>query len=132
MTHVVTQEHIEFYQKNGFVQVDNILSQEEVAELTEAMEEVMVDRSQLSIATDVSTGSYYKVLNLATASVLWRLLTSVRSACFHKQVYEVSRVPYRSPQVRTLSSSPSICFIYSRTPSAVRTLVCLATSSNVR
>ena len=25
-------------------------------------------------------------------------------------------VPYRSPQVRTLSSSPSICFIYSRTP----------------
>ncbi|WP_169088770.1 phytanoyl-CoA dioxygenase family protein [Paenibacillus sp. PL91] len=63
MTRVVTQEQIEFYQKYGFVQVDNILSEEEVAELTEAMEEVMVDRSQLSIATDVSTGSYYKVLN---------------------------------------------------------------------
>lgn len=35
-------------------------------------------------------------------------------------------------KVSTLSSSPSIYFIYSRTPLAVRTLVCLAASSNVR
>jgi hypothetical protein len=63
MAAIVTQEQIEFYQKNGFVQVDNILSPEEVAEMSEAMEEAMVERPEHSVAKNGSTSSYYKVLN---------------------------------------------------------------------
>lgn len=62
MGKIVTQEQIDFYQENGFVQIDDILTQEEISELTEAMEEAMTTESKLSTSTDSKT-SYYKVLN---------------------------------------------------------------------
>jgi ectoine hydroxylase-related dioxygenase (phytanoyl-CoA dioxygenase family) len=61
---LVTSEQREFYQENGFVQVDNVLSEQEVAELRQYMEEVMVeDSGSISLQTDKKGGSYYRVLN---------------------------------------------------------------------
>ncbi|WP_209445839.1 hypothetical protein [Paenibacillus etheri] len=56
---------------------------------------------------------------VATACVLWRLLTAVRSACFHKQVYEVTSL---TAQI-SLGKSAIFCSIYPLQLSTSFTLV---------
>jgi ectoine hydroxylase-related dioxygenase (phytanoyl-CoA dioxygenase family) len=63
MSMSVSKEQIEFYQKNGFVQIDNLLTPEEVAELAGAMEEAMAVKGSNAVSTDTKGGTYYKVLN---------------------------------------------------------------------
>lgn len=60
---ILTDEQINFYRTNGFVQVDDVLTSSEVAELTEYMEEAMVSKDENSFKTDKEDGSYYRVLN---------------------------------------------------------------------
>lgn len=48
------------------------------------------------------------------------------------RVYDVTSPTIQITQLGTLSSSPSICFNYSRIPLAVWTLVCYVTSSSLR
>jgi len=61
---LLTAEQRAFYQENGFVQVDNVLSEQELAELRQYMEEVMVEETgTMSLQTDKKGGSYYRVLN---------------------------------------------------------------------
>lgn len=61
---LLTSEHRAFYQENGFVQVDNVMSEQELIELRQYMEEVMVEESgSLSLQTDKKGGGYYRVLN---------------------------------------------------------------------
>ena len=59
----LSKEQIEFYQENGFVKVDNVLTSEEVEELRTYIDEVMNNDGQRSVQTDVAEGGYYKVLN---------------------------------------------------------------------
>lgn len=61
MEQVLSKEQIEFYQSNGFLQVDNVFTHGEVDELSEAMEEVMTVKSVNSIS--FAEGAYTKVLN---------------------------------------------------------------------
>lgn len=60
---MVSQEQIEFFKENGFVQIDNILSQQELAELREFMDEIMDSNQKNSIQTDNKGGAYFRVLN---------------------------------------------------------------------
>ncbi|MFB5661078.1 phytanoyl-CoA dioxygenase family protein [Alteribacillus sp. HJP-4] len=57
------QEKIDFYQTNGYVQIDNVLSDAETAELSMHLDEVMNVGSERSVQTSNSDGAYYKVLN---------------------------------------------------------------------
>ncbi|GIN71823.1 SnoK protein [Bacillus sp. J14TS2] len=59
----LSEEQIAYYQENGFVQVDNVLSTDEVAELRTFMDEVMNNKSRSSIQTSEQDDAYYKVLN---------------------------------------------------------------------
>jgi ectoine hydroxylase-related dioxygenase (phytanoyl-CoA dioxygenase family) len=64
MRPLLTEAQRDFYQTNGFVEIDNLLTSAEVAALTHAMDEAMnaagpIDRAIRS-ATD---GPYYRVLN---------------------------------------------------------------------
>lgn len=59
----ITDEQRSYYEENGFVQVDNVLSVEELTELRGYLEEVMGVQGGMSFSTDKSGGSYYKVLN---------------------------------------------------------------------
>lgn len=63
MTKIVEQEKIDFFKENGFVQMDNVLTPEEISELTMYIEEAMASEGTLSMKTDKEGGSYYKVLN---------------------------------------------------------------------
>ncbi|GBF72955.1 phytanoyl-CoA dioxygenase family protein [Paenibacillus sp. 598K] len=58
-----TEEQIAYYQENGFVQIDNVLSPEELEELRNCLNETMGHTGGNSLQTDASGGAYYKVLN---------------------------------------------------------------------
>lgn len=60
---MIAQEHIDFFQENGFVQIDGILTQQELAELRVYMDEIMFSEQGKSIQTDKKGGAYYRVLN---------------------------------------------------------------------
>lgn len=72
MNDVLTQEHIDFYQKNGFVQIDDVLTPDEVAELADYMEEAMREggKDEKSVHNNKHDGVYYRVLNQKVNS--WR------------------------------------------------------------
>ncbi|RKP58142.1 phytanoyl-CoA dioxygenase family protein [Cohnella endophytica] len=77
----ITQKHIDFYQENGFVQVDNMLTPEELAELRGYLEEAMQTESDRSKSTDKKDGSYYRVLNQKVN--LWRDHAGMGKYSFH-------------------------------------------------
>ncbi|OPH57779.1 hypothetical protein BC351_04540 [Paenibacillus ferrarius] len=77
----ITQDHIDFYRENGFVQVDNMLTSEELAELRVYLEEAMQTESDRSLAADQKGGSYYRVLNQKIN--LWRDHAGMGSYSFH-------------------------------------------------
>ncbi|MFC4779513.1 phytanoyl-CoA dioxygenase family protein [Paenibacillus sp. GCM10023252] len=60
---VLEQEKIDYYRENGFVQIDGILSPDEVNELREHLAEVMGADQGHSVSTDKQGGAYYNVLN---------------------------------------------------------------------
>ena len=59
---LLTEEQIGFYRENGFLQVDDVLSPAEVAELAAYMEEAMEEEAQRSVGREKG-GAYYRVLN---------------------------------------------------------------------
>lgn len=59
----VTDEHVRYYQENGFVQVDDVLTPEELVELRTSLDESMNAKSMYALQTDKTGGAYYKVLN---------------------------------------------------------------------
>ncbi|MBD2844198.1 phytanoyl-CoA dioxygenase family protein [Paenibacillus sp. IB182496] len=62
-TIAVTDEQIAYYRENGFVQVDNMVKPDELAELREALDEAMGASGRNSVQTDKSGGVYFNVLN---------------------------------------------------------------------
>lgn len=63
MNPLITTEHIEFYRDNGFVQIDDVLSFDELAELRGALDEVLAVPAKQSIQTSDTQDLYYRVLN---------------------------------------------------------------------
>jgi ectoine hydroxylase-related dioxygenase (phytanoyl-CoA dioxygenase family) len=59
----LSPEKIEFYRQNGFVQIENVFAPHELAELSQALGEVMQSKEGSSVQTDRAGGNYYKVLN---------------------------------------------------------------------
>ncbi|CAM4071092.1 phytanoyl-CoA dioxygenase family protein [Paenibacillus alkaliterrae] len=59
----VTKEQIRYYRDNGFVQIDNILSDEELEELRCHLGETMGVQDGKSLQTSGQGNAYYKVLN---------------------------------------------------------------------
>ncbi|QJD82035.1 phytanoyl-CoA dioxygenase family protein [Cohnella herbarum] len=59
----ITEKHVDFYRENGFVQVDNMLTPDELDQLREYLEEAMHADSDRSVKTDKKDGLYYRVLN---------------------------------------------------------------------
>jgi ectoine hydroxylase-related dioxygenase (phytanoyl-CoA dioxygenase family) len=63
VTERVSEEQIAFYRQNGFVQVDNVLTADELEELREYMEETMATNGDRAVQTGKDGGAYAKVLN---------------------------------------------------------------------
>lgn len=85
----LTDEHVRFYQENGFVQVDNVLSDDELAELREYLEEAMNVTDGNSLSTDKQGGAYYKVLNQKVN--VWRDHGGMAKYTLHPRFAEMAR-----------------------------------------
>lgn len=66
----ISQEKIDFYRENGFVQVDGVLAPEELEELRACMDEAMQAPTGHALQTDRQGGAYFRVLNQRVN--LWR------------------------------------------------------------
>ncbi|ACT02208.1 phytanoyl-CoA dioxygenase family protein [Paenibacillus sp. JDR-2] len=60
---ILTEEQVRYYRENGFVQIDDMLSAEEVEELRGYLEEAMSAQNGRSTQTAASGDLYFKVLN---------------------------------------------------------------------
>jgi ectoine hydroxylase-related dioxygenase (phytanoyl-CoA dioxygenase family) len=81
METMLSREQIEFYREYGFVQVENVLTADEVAELTEYMEEAMAAPEVNATRTDKTGGAYYRVLNQKVNT--WRDHGGMAKFAFH-------------------------------------------------
>ncbi|MCC3371489.1 phytanoyl-CoA dioxygenase family protein [Cohnella sp. REN36] len=86
----VTQAHIDFYREHGFVQIDDLISPDELAELREYMEEAMRHEGDFSVATDKRGGAYYRVLNQKVN--LWRDHAGIGRYTAHPRFAEAARL----------------------------------------
>jgi len=84
----ITQEHIDFYRENGFVQIDNVITPEELAELREYMEEVMKEPQNKSIQNQKNE-AYYRVLNQRVNT--WRDHAGMARYVTHPRFAEIAR-----------------------------------------
>ncbi|MCL6633589.1 MAG: phytanoyl-CoA dioxygenase family protein [Alicyclobacillus herbarius] len=89
MEELLTQEHVDFYQANGFVQVNGVLSSDELEELRGYLDEVMQDASSKSVQTDVAGGLYYRVLNQRVNT--WRDHGGMAKYSFHPRFATMAR-----------------------------------------
>jgi ectoine hydroxylase-related dioxygenase (phytanoyl-CoA dioxygenase family) len=80
----MTREKIDFYKENGFVQLDNVLTPEELEELRAVSEEAMASEQGLALKTDQDGGSYYKVLNQKVNA--WRDHGGLAKYSFHPRL----------------------------------------------
>jgi ectoine hydroxylase-related dioxygenase (phytanoyl-CoA dioxygenase family) len=97
-TQLLPQEKIDFYEANGFVQLDNVLTPDEVAELAECMEEAMLIENGLGVKTDKKDGHYYKVLNQKVNT--WRDHGGMAKFTFHPRLARMAMELSRSQGVR--------------------------------
>lgn len=58
-----TEEQVNYYRENGFVQLDDVISPAELEELRQYLDETMGAQSKNSVQTDKVGGAYFKVLN---------------------------------------------------------------------
>lgn len=95
---LLTQEQVNFYQENGFVQVDDVLSRNELEELRQYLEEVMTEKSDLSLQTDQKGGSYYRVLNQRVN--VWRDHAGMGKYSFHPRFAQMAMELTQSEGIR--------------------------------
>lgn len=84
----ITQEQVDFYEENGFVQVNDVLTAEELQELRTFSEEAMASAQQLSVKTDQEGGAYFKVLNQKVN--VWRDHEGMAKYTFHPRLASIA------------------------------------------
>ncbi|WP_186445597.1 phytanoyl-CoA dioxygenase family protein [Paenibacillus cremeus] len=84
---VVSEEKICFYRENGFVKFDSMLSQKELAELREALDEVMSVDSERSFSR-VKDSAYYKMLNQKVNT--WRDSAAMGKFVLHPRLAQIA------------------------------------------
>lgn len=86
---LLPQEKIEFYRKNGFVQIHNVLTADELKELRDYMDEAMNSAQGMSTQTDQKGGAYYRVLNQRVN--IWRDHAGMAKYTAHPRFAEMAR-----------------------------------------
>ncbi len=95
---LLTQEKINFFEKNGFVHLEDVLSNDEVDELAESMEESMRIKDGQGVKTDQVGGSYYKVLNQKVNN--WRDHGGMAKYSFHPKLAQIALKLSKSTGIR--------------------------------
>lgn len=89
MSELLKETQISYYQENGFVQVENVISQSELEELRDSMDEVMQLEGGHSIQTSKKESPYYRVLNQKVHT--WRDHAGMAKYVFHPRFAQMAR-----------------------------------------
>ena len=84
----LTQQAVEFYRENGFVQINQVLSTKELEEIRENIEEAMAMSSQRAFQREKGS-LYYRVLNQKVNT--WRDSGAMAKFAFHAGFAEMAR-----------------------------------------
>ncbi|WP_160718879.1 phytanoyl-CoA dioxygenase family protein [Bacillus sp. USDA818B3_A] len=83
----MTANQIEFYRKNGFIQINNILTKEELDELRQYVDESMEDHNPLARESP-DRSAYFRVLNQKVNS--WRDHAGMSKYSFHPRFSNIA------------------------------------------
>lgn len=98
MESILQLEQIEFYQENGFIKLEQVLSEQEIRELTSAMDEVMTAPSAQSIQTHGKRDLYYRVLNQRVNT--WRDHGVMARYTMHPKLAQIAMELSGAPGIR--------------------------------
>ena len=84
----LSDEQIAFYRKNGFIQIDHVLSDEELGELRQCIEEAMGAEDGRAVHTSQTDGVYYRVLNQKVNT--WRDHAGMANYVFHPRFADLA------------------------------------------
>jgi ectoine hydroxylase-related dioxygenase (phytanoyl-CoA dioxygenase family) len=85
----LTDEQIAFFRENGFVQLDHVLSAEELAALRAAADEVLRRRYDSRVETSAANPEYEKVF--VQKVNLWRVHEGIRRYVLNPRLAEIAR-----------------------------------------
>ncbi|MCS7309099.1 MAG: phytanoyl-CoA dioxygenase family protein [Armatimonadetes bacterium] len=85
----LTEQQIAFFRENGFVQLDNVLTPDELEELRRAADEVLAQRYDVHIELSAANPDYEKVF--VQKLNLWLLHDGIRKYTLHPRLAEIAR-----------------------------------------
>lgn len=94
----LTEEQIEFYQQNGYVQLHDVLTAEELAEVRQALDEVMNKPLEKAFDRVGHNPDYDKVFHQKVN--LWREHEGIKRFVFNPKLAEIARRLAGVPRIR--------------------------------
>ncbi|MGQ9739180.1 MAG: phytanoyl-CoA dioxygenase family protein [Armatimonadota bacterium] len=85
----LTPEQVAFFRENGFVQLDNVLTEEELQALRSYADEVLSRRFDPTIETSAANPEYEKVF--VQKVNLWRVHEGIRRYVLSPKIAEIAR-----------------------------------------
>lgn len=95
---LVSGDKAVFYRENGFVQVDNVLNDDQIGELRQYMDETMNTEEGHALTTSKKGDKYYRVLNQKVHG--WRDHAGLCKYTFHPKISQLAREISGFPAVR--------------------------------
>ena len=93
----ISEEQVQFYQQNGYIQLLNVLTAQELAQARAAVEHAM--SVQLDQSHDVTGDAEYRKVFVQKVN-LWQVLPDVKAYVFSHKLAEIARRLARAKQVR--------------------------------
>ena len=95
----ITEEQVEFYEANGFVRLENVLTRDEVEELRSALHYAVEDQKKKATVPSGSEDKEYRKVFLQMVN-LWEHYPEIKKYVFNQRVAESARQLSRSTYVR--------------------------------
>ncbi len=95
---IVTDEHVAFFRQNGFVQLERVLTPEELSAIRAAADDVLSRRYDARIDTSAANPEYEKVF--VQKVNLWRVHDGIREYVLRPRLAEIGRRLLGVPAVR--------------------------------
>ncbi|MCC6443062.1 MAG: phytanoyl-CoA dioxygenase family protein [Armatimonadetes bacterium] len=98
MEYPITEEQVRFYERNGFLQIHNVLAPDELGAIRDSLEEAARQRFDPTFDREGISADYDRVF--VQKVNLWRVHEGVRRYVFSPKLARIARALTRSPRVR--------------------------------
>lgn len=95
----ITEDHVRFYQENGYIRLDNVLTMEEVEVLRKALARAVEDKNKYNLNLGPRTDEGYAKVFLQMVN-LWERYPVIEDYIHNVRIAEIARKLTRSSSVR--------------------------------